>query len=398
MKINNYINELERKINHSIYMLEFEQSNIYLSLLTDSFNVNLHTKAYLHYEISKLSNDSGWKIYALTVFHEEPDTLFTSARRTSLEYDDEGEEIQEGPWTGIWNKRTNTTLFINIDQKRVYLLNHEESRLFVDTYKSIRQVMTSESLMAGMVPLHCSSFSYGGLGIAFIGDSGAGKTTLLCASLLRTGRHGGFLGNDRALANPLNNRIVLHAWPTVLGIGPGALNHLKDFENQARPDLHNRAGGTAYWLLDQNIIENKGGAFADLKDKKTEEVWSWPHKLWLTPMEVATICNSNIESSVNLKYLVFPQLSSHLKEVTLTTVSSMEAQDIIKRNILNELPFYPNWMGLPKTSREDFETRLGLFLDQLNSVRMIKITGGSNTEEIVDVLFDYLHGHTTMHD
>jgi hypothetical protein len=317
------------------------------------------------------------------------EVLFQGAEQKNLEYGDPGSTIHISSWLGIRNHRSKSFIFVNHKERKVILINSDERSLFVDTYKAVRQTITSE-LMGRCIPLHCSSFSYGGQGIIFVGDKGSGKTTLLVASLLQKGRLASYLGNDRILARADETGVNLYVWPTVLGIGPGAIHNMPKFKEQMLPDLHDRAGGTARWLFDQELITEPEGPFKEVENLERSKQWNWPQKLWLTPMEVAASCNTNLGHRSGLNLIIYPSLNPDAKHVSVEEINGEQSAEMINSNILKELTFYPNWMKLPTPHTDVWNNSVAELQEKVKKIPAYKITGGPDTEAVVNAVFSLL--------
>lgn len=373
------------------FRLRFNHCKGKVAIESDNVNILVHIKAYLHYQMEEGESSQDWRIQAISHYQFDFKELFQEAEKRKMEYDDYGLFTSFGNWQGIWNQRTQGFIFINIVEKKAAIYNSDVRALFIDAYKSVRQIITSESILHGAVPVHCSCLSIGGQGIMFMGDKGSGKTTLVTASLLTQGRLANYLANDRMLAYPEEGRVDLYSWPTVLGIGPGAMHYLTAFAQEMRFDLHDRAGGTAKLLYDQELIGEKP-PFDEVSQLPVDEQWGWPKKLWITPMEVATACNTNLGTSTKLSMIVFPTLRPGTKTVTVERVSLEECKEILSQNLLLDLPFYPNWMGLPFVSKEDFDEAVAALGNTLNDVPAYRISGGADTESVVKQVFSLLEG------
>ena len=129
---------------------------------------------------------------------------------------------------------------------------------FIDTYRSVRQVLVWDMLNRGAVLLHASAVSDSAGVTLHLGAKGAGKTTAMLRALYE--RHARFVANDRVLVLPADVMSLAFGWPGIVRPTTHSVQLVVGIASIA--GIHDRAGRTAYLLHDRK--------YGDLSKKEKE--------------------------------------------------------------------------------------------------------------------------------
>jgi len=360
-----------------------------------TFN-DLDTMLHVLNYLELLGNDStvdcrdNWQVIALLEEknYDELMKLFDNATELELEYGDKGKIVYVKEKKLILNCRTGTILMC--ENKKVTLYCNQRQGLFVDTYKTIRQIIAYQLLLKGAIPIHSSSFSLGGQGILFIGNKKAGKTTLSVKSVMKYGRLCEYLGNDRMFLLEKEGEVYIYSLPTVIGIGCGMIKNDKLFKTKLKNKVHKQAGGSAFYLLDQPLIPETLALFDKLPEMSEDDLWEYDDKkLWITPGELAVISNCKCGWKARLKYVVLPKINN-ICDCTIS--NDADVREVFIDNILDIKNLYPNWLGF-----EESEICLASINEMISKIgtqaKIIQVSG--NVDKIIELL-DVVYHKTEM--
>ena len=316
--------------------------------------------------------------------HGELMKMFDNATELELEYGDKGKVVYVKEKKLILNCRTRTILMC--ENRKAILYCNQRQGLFVDTYKTIRQIIAYQLLLKGAIPIHSSSFSLGGQGILFIGNKRSGKTTLSVKSVMKYGRLCEYLGNDRMFLLEKEGQVYIYSLPTVIGIGYGMIKDDKLFKTKLKNKVHKQAGGSAFYLLDQPLISETLTLFDKLPEMSEDDLWEYgDNKLWITPGELAIISNCKCGWKAKLKYVVLPKIHN-ICDCTIS--ANTDIRDVFIDNILDIKKLYPNWLGL-----EEREICLADINEMISKIvahtKIIQVSG--NVDKIIELLDAVYH-------
>lgn len=230
------------------------------------------------------------------------------------------------------NEVNGTTIIID-NKKNVRIYNSDKKGLFIDTYRMVRQLLINDLLQRGGIVVHSSSVYMGGKGYLFVGNKGAGKTTSLFQYLNSSRSDILYGSNERTILIPKDNKILMFGWPGTAFVGVGTIYSTIGLRKLI--NVHNKTGGTAYWLSMHQVVENKYIEKLILMDEQAKNV---KEKVWLTSGEIANLTNRKICNYGFLDKIVWPMLVLEQLQCVHKTNRGINGE------IIQDLSFFGDWM------------------------------------------------------
>lgn len=304
--------------------------------------------------------------------------------RPCLDYGDPGVVADIEPAGRlVLSRTTRTVIAVDYSEKMVTIVAPGPPGGFVESYKTVRHLLTSRLLAAGTQPLHASAVAVDGNVLAFCGRKGAGKSTALLHALLSRVPGLGFVANDQLLLHydgtgPLQGL----CWPTVAGFGGSLLASVRGLDELIDPSVHLRGGGLAYMLLDLPLVERVGNP---------DDPATAPAKVRLTPRELTTVFGVPPSPGGRLVGVIEVALDLDRPASILTEVHDLADKAVIVANHSDPaVTTHPDWLGTMSIIR-------GFVLDDeatLGRVRVFQLTAGRDFHDTVRGLCSVLgSGH-----
>lgn len=362
--------------------------SVNIDLFSSSINLIAHICNYLNPQYN-LSNSGKWKIYAKqctsVTFNKSAVKYWDDY---ILEYGDKGKSKFTNEIREIYNERTGSYMEVNYNLNKINIFNPDFKGLFIDTYKTIRQILMFSLINSGFLLLHASSFEIGGQATIFMGDKGVGKSSLVASCLSKYGRLASLLGNDRIFCKTSGDIIQLSASHTVIGLGAGMIIDNNKFKDSISNKTHQKAGSTSKYLLDQPNFNDAQKILTRVKNLSAKERWHYTkEKIWITPPELSIITNCKIGNEAALNTIVLPKIDNDSRPEILQ-IDKFNYDKIFNQNILDFGELYPNWLNLSikKPKLFDQETLRDAIWDECTVIRVI----GNDMTQIINLLDPFI--------
>lgn len=248
----------------------------------------------------------------------------------------------------FFNESNGTTIIV--DNKNVKIYNSDKKGLFIDTYRTVRQLLINDLLQRGGIVVHSSSVYMGAKGYLFVGNKGAGKTTSLFQYLNSSRSDVLYGSNERTILVPKDNNILMYGWPGTAFVGVGSIYSTIGLRKLI--NVHRKTGGTAYWLSMHQVVEND---YVDRLIMMGEQAKNVKEKIWLTSSEIANLTNRKICNYGYLDKIIWPKLALEQLQCVYKTNRSINGE------VIQDLTFFGDWMEeyrKPKKSNDEIWRKL----------------------------------------
>jgi 8-oxo-dGTP pyrophosphatase MutT (NUDIX family) len=274
----------------------------------------------------------------------------------------------------ILSRTTRSILAVDHTEQAVSIVVPGPPSGFVESYKVVRHLLTTDVLRAGGWPLHASAIAVDGKVLAFCGHKGAGKSTALLHALLSRVPGLGYVANDRLLLQTDHEgRLWGRCWPTVAGFGPSLLASVPGLDDLVDARVHLRGGGLAYMLLDLPLVEHVGG---------TRDAQATPIKVRLTPSELTATFGVRASPGGRLATIVEVDLDLERATSTLTEVDDPAAKAAIVHEHLESVgTTHPDWLGVAQPHPAASDERD--LAKALHDVRALWLAAGRDFHDVV---------------
>ena len=272
-----------------------------VSVDIDNDEVAYHVMNYLVSEKREKRNKEKYKIKAFVGKYRYEDRKEVKGSLKG-EYGENIVSYVVGDKQYFFNEDNGTTFYWK-DQSTLVLFNEDKKGLFIDTYRSIRQMLISDLLNRGAVVIHSSSVYINKKGYLFVGNKRAGKTTSLFQYLNDSRNDICYGSNERTLVLYDQGKIFMYGWPGTAFVGVGTIMSTIGLESLY--DVHKRAGETATWLSLHQLTDDK---YIDKLISMGDAANEVQEKIWLTSNEIAYLTRREIANYGYLDKVIWPNL------------------------------------------------------------------------------------------
>lgn len=260
----------------------------------------------------------------------------------------------------IYVNESNGTTIIFYNKKSVEIYNSDKKGLFIDTYRTVRQLLINDLLNRGGVVVHSSSVYLGGRGYLFVGGKGAGKTTSLFQYLNSSRSDVLYGSNERTILVPKGDDILMFGWQGTAFVGVGTIYSTIGLRQLV--DVHKKTGGTAYWLSEHQLVENE---YINRLILMNEQVTDVTKKIWLTSNEIANLTNRRICNYGYLDKIIWPKLLLEKPQNIRKVCRKIDSE------FIRDLSFFGDWIV---DGRKEQECNDEIF-KRLSTVPQYEISG-----------------------
>lgn len=270
----------------------------------------------------------------------------------------------------VLSRTTRSIIAVNHAEQMVSIVAPGPPGAFVESYKTIRHLLTTQMLADGARSLHASAIAVDGNVLAFTGHKGAGKSSALLHGLLSKVPELGYVANDRLLLHADGHHIEALCWPTVAGFGGTLLASVGGLDRVIDAGVHLRGGGLAYMLLDLPLV-------GDPDNPATA-----PPKVRLTPRELTAVFDVPPSPGGRFVGVIEVALDLDRKNSTLTEVEDLhDKATIVKEHLEPAVTTHPDWLGT--TPQQDAAPPGRDPVDVLGSVRVFRLEAGQDFHDVV---------------
>lgn len=295
--------------------------------------------------------------------------------RPCLDYGDPGAVANiEQAGRLVLSRTTRSVIAADHAEKVVTIVTPGPPGGFVESYKIVRHLLTTQLLATGGRPLHASAVAVDGNVLAFCGRKGAGKSTALLHALLSRIPGLGYVANDRLLLRTGAGTPQGLCWPTVAGFGGTLLASVGGLNELIDASVHLRGGGLAYMLLDLPLVEHVGDP---------EHPDTTPSKVRLTPSELTAVFDVPPNPGGQLVGVIEAALDLDRRTSTLTEVQDPDSKAaIVDEHVEAAVTTHPDWLGtrLTMAAAVSGEHDVDVALD---GVRVFRLAAGRDFHDVV---------------
>ncbi len=244
----------------------------------------------------------------------------------------------------IWNLSTGSNVRCRSEDHVVDICSPNLASAFVDTYRTVRQILVRLLLRRGAAVMHASAV--GGIdGVtAFVGGKGAGKTTSVWHVLSGRPAQFAYIANERVLLLPVGDEILAYGWQGTAFVGLGTL--MGSVGLSGLDGIHERCLGTARLLPAHKLIEP---VYVRALTRSALPPEDASYKVFLTPFEVAHLAGSTVRAGGRLRRIVFPRFAADASSRVAPTPRA-DASEALGGEVIDCLPDFADWLGLGGSS------------------------------------------------
>lgn len=202
------------------------------------------------------------------------------------------------------------------DGRYYYVVLDSECRtLFTYMSRVVREVYLRQSENCGGLSIHAAAFVKNGKAYLLVGDKCAGKTSLMLALTLHS--NACYLGNDRVILVPLDERFMVFPFPVSCRIGLGTANALS-----AAHDILSELSSLQRRQDNSLTITDKEGLRSVLEFGSSV-------KIELTPFEITSRLGIRHHPGAPLFRIIIPKLDPSCSTPSLEPLAPEELGDVL---------------------------------------------------------------------